>query len=178
MKKSSTLLYCYAALLALAGAWISLRGDSCLRSLLGVGPESNLAIAFVLGLGSGLAFVLFGYFCAQSFDWAKKLEEEFKNLLGPLSIPSVIMIALVSSFAEEFFFRAAMQPVLGLTMTSLTFGLLHIGPGRVFLPWTILATLMGFYLGWLFEWTGSLIAPITCHLVINAINLFRLSRVR
>ena len=35
---------------------------------------------------------------------------------------------------------------------------------------------MGLAFGWLYEWTGQLLAPIVAHTVVNGINLPRLAR--
>jgi membrane protease YdiL (CAAX protease family) len=35
---------------------------------------------------------------------------------------------------------------------------------------------MGFAFGWLYEWTGQLVAPIAAHALVNGINLPRLAR--
>jgi membrane protease YdiL (CAAX protease family) len=35
---------------------------------------------------------------------------------------------------------------------------------------------MGFAFGWLYEWTGHLVAPIVAHALVNGINLPRLAR--
>ena len=93
----------------------------------------------------------------------------------PLTPGQILLIAAASSVGEEAFFRGAVQPWLGLPVTSVVFGLLHVGPSRVFLPWTTMALIMGFALGLLFSWTGSLIAPVLCHGLINAINLRRIA---
>ena len=69
------------------------------------------------------------------------------------------------------FFRGALQPRAGLWIAGLLFGLVHLVPKAVFLPWTAFAILSGWVLGWLFEATGSLLAPIAAHMVVNGINL-------
>ena len=51
------------------------------------------------------------------------------------------------------------------------FALLHVGPGRRFLPWTVSALVLGVGFGVLAEETGSLGAPIAAHFMINFLNL-------
>jgi membrane protease YdiL (CAAX protease family) len=51
------------------------------------------------------------------------------------------------------------------------FALLHVGPGKRFLPWTVSALVLGVAFGWLAAWTGSLGAPLVAHFTINFMNL-------
>jgi len=60
---------------------------------------------------------------------------------------------------------------MGLIVTSVVFGLLHYVPDRVFLPWTVFATIVGFICGGLYQATHSVVAPIVAHTLLNAINL-------
>ncbi|MBW1809031.1 MAG: CPBP family intramembrane metalloprotease [Deltaproteobacteria bacterium] len=168
------ILIFYGILLGVALLWSGLRGDPGLF----LRPnQSDLfpLLAVAIGVGSGLFLAWLSFVTSRYFSWARRLEAEFARILGRLSFGQVAAIALASSIAEEAFFRGAMQPTLGLVLTSLIFGCLHIGPTRTFISWTIMATLMGFVLGLLYLWTATLLAPILCHLLINAINLHRIS---
>ncbi|HUU02819.1 MAG TPA: CPBP family intramembrane glutamic endopeptidase [Myxococcota bacterium] len=164
----------YAVLLFAALAWSMARGDGPLPTPAGVSFMRHLAGA-AMGLAAGLVVVTGDWLSVRLFTWARRLEEEFTKILGPLSAGQVIFLAVTSSVAEEAFFRGAMQPTLGLTLTALVFGLAHLGPTRIYLPWTLMAIGMGFLLGWLYTWTSTLLAPIACHLAINTINLARIA---
>ena len=96
--------------------------------------------------------------------------------LGPLSVSNAVLLALVSGFAEEVFFRGALQPRVGWLLASLLFGCVHFVPRREFLPWTGFAIGAGLLFGALFVWTGNLLAPVTAHVVVNGVNLPRLVR--
>ena len=91
--------------------------------------------------------------------------------LRGLGVPDALLLAAASGLAEEMFFRGALQPRVGLVVASALFGVLHFAPRRELLPWTVFAVVMGFVLGWLFAWSGSLLAPVIAHTVINAVNL-------
>ena len=67
-------------------------------------------------------------------------------------------------------------PTLGWVATSVLFGLVHIGPGRRFLPRTAWAIAMGFALGGIYEATGSLVGPLFAHVAINGLNLAYIAR--
>lgn len=112
---------------------------------------------------------------SRVFRFMRVLEEEFRHLLGKLSFTEILIIALVSGWAEETFFRGALQPLLGLTITSFIFGLLHFPMNQKFVPWTLFATGMGFLLGVLYIRTGTVITPIIVHTLVNLVNLLRIT---
>ncbi|MBD0357552.1 MAG: CPBP family intramembrane metalloprotease [Rubrobacter sp.] len=56
-------------------------------------------------------------------------------------------------------------------MTSLLLGVLHVGPDRRYLVWTVWAVGAGFLFGALYEWTGGILAPMTAHVLHNAATL-------
>jgi membrane protease YdiL (CAAX protease family) len=103
--------------------------------------------------------------------WARALHAEFRARLGPLRSTEIWVFATTSGVAEELFFRGAMQPALGLFLSSLVFGAVHVGPSRRFWTWTLWAGVMGLVLGALYEGSGTLLAPIVAHVVINYENL-------
>lgn len=169
------ILAAYAGLGIVALVWSMLRNDGTCLWDPRPGATMEPGLAALIGAVSGLLVACLSQLAVTKFTFARRLEEEFASILGPLSVAQVIGVAIFSSVAEEAFFRGAMQPDLGLVLTSLIFGLLHVGPGKVFLPWTVMALGMGFALGGLFIWTGSLLAPILCHGMINTINLRRIA---
>ncbi len=135
-------------------------------------PELLLHIA--AGLIFAAAVVILSGWTSKTFLWARRLESEFARIIGRRSTRDIIVMAACSGLAEELFFRGAMQPTLGLTLSSLIFGLLHMGPSRQFWPWTVFALVIGFVLGWFFEESGTLAASITAHSAINLANMLRL----
>lgn len=79
----------------------------------------------------------------------------------------LLILAAVAGLAEEALFRGVVQAGIGaqfglwpgLLAASLLFGLCHFVSPLYF----ILATLVGLYFGWLYEWTGGLLAPVIAH---------------
>jgi uncharacterized protein len=106
----------------------------------------------------------------------EELTREFGRILGILSWQEVFWLALASGIAEEALFRAALQPLWGLTIASLCFGLAHVGPGRRFLPWTVFAVAFGFLAGALVEWRSGLLLPAVVHITVNGRNLYWISK--
>ncbi|MFY9820362.1 MAG: CPBP family intramembrane glutamic endopeptidase [Thermoanaerobaculia bacterium] len=130
-----------------------------------------------LGLGLGAGLLLLGLWAAAErvFPLARELEAKLAQALGPLSGSEAIALALLSGFAEELFFRGAVQGTLGLVGATILFGLLHSGPGKELRLWTLFALLAGVVLGLLMQWRGNLLGPVAGHFLVNAVNLRRLA---
>jgi membrane protease YdiL (CAAX protease family) len=82
-----------------------------------------------------------------------------------------LAVALTAGICEELLFRGALLPWLGHVPQALIFALLHVGPSRRFLPWTVSALVLGLGFGFLATETGSLGGPIAAHFTINFLNL-------
>ncbi|MBI2026689.1 MAG: CPBP family intramembrane metalloprotease [Deltaproteobacteria bacterium] len=129
-------------------------------------------------IGLGVAFLVVGIsFCLTRYlGFAQKLEEEFKKHLTPLDLHSIFGMAAASALGEEFLFRGVLQPQLGLFGTSIIFGLFHFPFKKELLAWSIMALVMGFVLGGLYEYTGNLLASILCHFGINFLNILIMNK--
>jgi membrane protease YdiL (CAAX protease family) len=143
-------------------------GDGAIRQM-GMGSITGL-------LASGLALFII------SRKFFEKEKAFYYNLIGRLGInrAGIIFISLCAGIGEEIFFRAAIQPYLGISLTSLLFVLLHgyLTPGNLRLSIYGLALtgiIIGF--GYLFELVG-LIAAITAHTVFDLVLLFKMTGIR
>lgn len=110
------------------------------------------------------------------FASARGLEKQLTELLGALPLGEVLALALLSGFAEELFFRGAMQAAWGWLPATLLFTVLHTGPGPSYRVWTAFAGVAGLVLAGLMAWSGNLLAPIVAHVLVNGVNLARISR--
>ena len=131
----------------------------------------GLASSIGLGLALALTVVAMTPLLVDRTKWARELHAELAEIISPLSFAEITWLALASGFAEELFFRGAMQPVLGLLITSVIFGAVHVGPRPVFVVWTTWAFVMGLLLGSIFELTGVLWGPVLAHVWINQRNM-------
>lgn len=161
--------------LALGGAlWIGLR--------LGVIPLSLFVdrrgwwIDLGAGLAAGLLLLGAWWGAERTFPLARELEARLGEALGPITPSEAVALALLSGFAEELFFRGAVQGALGWGAATVLFGLLHSGPGKAFRLWTLFAVIAGALLGGLMAWRGNLLGPVVGHFLVNAVNLRRLAR--
>jgi uncharacterized protein len=172
----------YGGLAALAVVIGVLRGNLDIFHHPGglLSSELPLAARMVLGGAAGVAFGLgiagVTRYTVYRYRWAEQLHIEFRGLFGPLKNLDILAYAAISAVSEEMFFRGAVQPILGILLTSLVFGALHVAPGRKFIPWPLQALTMGLAFGGLFWLSGDLSAPIMAHFTINYQNLHFINR--
>ena len=140
-------LVVYGPLTVGALAWAWLGGGRFAWTLetpwLGAPYPERFALSIGLGLTLGLAVVAMTPLLVERTKWARTLHKALGEIISPLSSAEITWLALASGFAEELFFRGAMQPVLGLLITSVIFGVVHVGPKPVFFAWTTWAFVMG-----------------------------------
>jgi membrane protease YdiL (CAAX protease family) len=160
--------------LALAGAlWIGFR--------LGVIPLSLFVdrrewwLDLGLGTGAGIGLLALWWGAERVIPLARELGERLAALLGPISTAEAIALALLSGFAEELFFRGAVQGAWGWLAATLLFALLHSGPGPAFRFWTLFAVIAGAIFGGLMVWRENLLGPMAGHFLVNAVNVSRLA---
>src|ERR1044071_5961268 len=91
------------------------------------------------GAALGLGVVGLTRVATRHFQWARDLHHSFHDLLGPLTGKEILILALASSIGEEVLSRGALLPWLGVWLQAIVFVLLHVGPGKRFLPWTVSA---------------------------------------
>ncbi len=88
---------------------------------------------------------------------------EIRALFSQSTIIDILLISIVAAFAEEILFRGIIQIKLGLIPASIIFGFLHFITPAYF----VIATLMGLYMGGLFQTYNSLLIPIQIHFVYD-----------
>ena len=173
--RTSTIIY---AAMAGIGALIAYYKQGNLLEILTIPAEpENLSFLLAIGaLGTGVLLII-NYFFEEFFKSFVALKALLTRLLGPCSVGAIFYLSLISSIGEELLFRAAIQPSLGLVLTSFLFGLLHIGPGGGGISsWSLWAIIAGLLLGWMFQETGSLIPSLLCHFAVNFVSLMQLKR--
>ena len=141
-------------------------------------PDWLLLGGPAIGAALGLGVVGLTRIATRHFQWARDLHSSFHDLLGPLTGREILILALASSIGEEVLFRGALLPWMGVWLQGVVFALLHVGPGKRFLPWTVSAFVLGVAFGWLAVWTGNLGGPIAAHFAINFLNLRYIVRAR
>lgn len=146
-----------------------------LRLAPGRAPRAAVAVMVVGVLALGQAL--------DSLAWVLGLEgggalEMIRRALTRAS-PGMLALALLgigvfAGFAEELFFRGFMQtrlvarwpPWAAVTAAALGFGILHLDPVHA-----ALAFVLGLYLGFLVERSGSVVPAVICHAVNNCASI-------
>ena len=130
-----------------------------------------LAVVGILALGQTLDSLTVLTGLAQHGNMVM-IRRALAQAVGPDLFLAVLIVGLLAGSAEEIFFRGYMQTRLAqrlprgaaVIMTSVCFGAFH-------LDWlhSVLALVLGLYLGWITELTGSALPAVVCHVVNNAL---------
>lgn len=111
--------------------------------------------------------------------WAEELQRLMREIVVPLfrNAPAgtLFLVSLLAGVGEELLFRGVIQgglssllgPWPALILASVLFGTLHALTRAYF----IIATLMGFYLGMIYLWTGNLLIPVLVHFLYDWVVL-------
>lgn len=169
----------HAILAAFLLGWWYLRGDVGLAEFFALRSFTAWRQYVFLGIAGGIVgwmatIVLTGLLAGA---WVKTQE------LPPMAeIPPVIfwmaelpnwkklLIIGVAMVVEEAFFRAFLQPRVGLWLSSALFAVSHWSYG---LPFLVLGVfIVSLFFGWLFARTGSLLPPMLAHGLFNGVQLF------
>ena len=170
LSRASLVIGLYGAMALVAIVFAAGRGDPDLYRI-GTPSAVLLLLGPTLGFLLGLAIVALTRLATKRSQWARDLHASFRDLIGPLALREVVILAMASSVGEELLFRGALLPWLGVWVQATIFALLHVGPGKRFLPWTASAFVLGLAFGELALRTGSLGGPIAAHFAINFFNL-------
>ena len=142
------------------------------------GRPRDVPIGFVVAIVlAGMNLWLLRY--APAHPIVSSIRTTYAELLAPLFAPlgprAAVLVGLSAGLGEELLFRGLLQPLAGLPLASLTFGLAHVA-GRGMAAFGVWATLMGALLGGLTLATGGLIAAIIAHGVYDALALTYIRR--
>jgi membrane protease YdiL (CAAX protease family) len=129
-----------------------------------------------LALSAALGVVGLSYGGVRWVPSVRRLSRLLAEVVGSFTVTEAFAAAVFSALGEEFLFRGVLQHYIGIVPASIFFGILHTGPGKKFVPWTLFAVGVGLLLGYLYERTGNLLAPVATHFVVNWANLLLLSR--
>lgn len=154
------------------GVWIHFTGRKSLVTLL---SPNDIALTVLLAVGCTVAIAILNKIALALIPAARSLEEEFGFVLGKQPKLDCFIIAVVSGFAEEVFFRGAMLQNIGLAFTTIIFALVHWPLSPKMLLWPVYALVAGLILGIQTQLTNSIIAPIITHTFINFVNLMAIS---
>lgn len=163
----------YGAIILLALLWSYVRGLGL--ELLGESAAEGL----LYGIATAAFTVSAGVVVYRLVPVMRRIASEVgPQVVDPASGVQLVFVALISGIGEEMLFRGVLQQEFGLVVAAIAFGLLHVGPDRRYLVWTLWAVFAGFLFGGLYALTGALLAPILAHALHNGVTLILWKRSR
>jgi uncharacterized protein len=131
----------------------------------------NLLRDILLGaLGASFPLVLFIFLLSKQAEkipftssLRKTIINDIRVIFSKTKFLDLCLISILAGFAEELLFRGVIQVKLGIVGASIIFGLLHF----VTPAYCVIATIMGFYMGILFQYYESLLIPIQLHFIYD-----------
>ena len=138
----------------------------------------SLWLQVLIGISFGIVTAMAGWQIVE-LPQMTKIKRFFVELISPikLSKSQIVFISICAGVGEELLFRGAIQPVLGIWITSILFVLLH----GYLNPFNLQLTFYGIYMvfvigvmGLMTEHLGILTAMIA-HTLIDVILLRKLS---
>jgi hypothetical protein len=131
--------------------------------------------AFILGLTVAGGITICSAIIYRIWPSYRRSADYYLELvIKPLMWPDLVWLGLLPGLSEELLFRGVMLPaiglnILGLIVSSLAFGVLHLS-GENQWPYVVWATIIGGVLGYLALMTGNLAIPIIAHILTNFIS--------
>jgi membrane protease YdiL (CAAX protease family) len=165
-------IFFYGFLGAAGAIWIHF---ACPRSLSDLFRVENRWLTYGVGIGAGLAVAGMSALLVRWYQPARVLEQEFGYLLGNQGVGEIFLLAGMSGLAEEILFRGALQQWVGPYLSAVIFAMAHPPFNRRLAMWPVFAFAVGLLFSFELELTGSLVAPVLTHVVINLVNLLRIS---
>lgn len=158
----------------------------------GPGPGTFRPADLILGLILAIPLLWFNWmlFVQNVFSYSQALAPTVRNLTKlrvevveplarSLSFRETTLIGLAAGFGEEFFFRGALQPEIGLIFSSLIFSLLHFGTRIIeYRQSFCVYFIVSCYFGLAFSAGASLWALSICHSAYDIIILAALQKPR
>ncbi len=135
-----------------------------------LGYEAALLVA-ALGL-----HVLFDLLGPKKVPAIARFWNTLHHSLGPLHTSTILLLALLSAYGEELFFRGALQPAVGYLPATVLFALSHFPPQRSMLIWPFYALAMGAILGLLRILGGDIYSAVLLHFLANTVSLYLLRK--
>jgi membrane protease YdiL (CAAX protease family) len=128
------------------------------------------------GLALTASIALF-ILCHRLIRWPQTPHSDLSHIPVITLLPSLLMSATVAGIGEEAGFRGYLQgplerrygPALGITITSIIFGLAHLTHGA-FLPAILFDIGWGALYGLLTHWSGSIVPAIILHSSADALE--------
>lgn len=105
-------------------------------------------------------------------------QQSIHQIWSKLSTSQGYYISCFAAISEELFFRAALQPALGVVLTASMVTMLHISPKLKYTGLSALSFIKACVLGLIYAASQSLILVILSHFLINIHSLLQLQKIK
>lgn len=139
-------------------------------------PDDGKALQELLvlvGLGVGLIAVLHELCRLLMPEQYKYYRAWISTVLGKITIPQALYLALLSAIGEEVLFRGAVQPYLGVLWTSLVLAFLHVTPRGLVPVWLLISFFTNVMVGLIFQYTQSIYPGMMIFFLCSSFALVR-----
>ncbi|NLL51134.1 MAG: CPBP family intramembrane metalloprotease [Peptococcaceae bacterium] len=132
--------------------------------------EIRITPGIIAVLLLGILLLLFLQLLFYKYVPRHELAEELNRMLmEKFSLSELCFIFFTGALIEEFLFRFLLQSLLGITLTSLIFALIHVR--YISKKYMLLEVfLLSVILGIIFEATSMFYVPVVCHFVLNILT--------
>jgi uncharacterized protein len=126
-------------------------------------------IAGILIMAAGVIFYVLdkGLFRGKV---RQTMESQIYPMFHDITPVGILLVAFMSGFCEELFFRGVLLTEIGIFFSSVIFGLLHTPGKKVWMlgAWT---AFIGMVMALLYRGTGNLFVPMTAHMINNLVAI-------
>jgi hypothetical protein len=172
--RKSTIVYGIMAAIGLAA--MAFFHDSLVTAFALPAEPVDTSRLLACGIVAAAVLLVLSYFFEDWFESFRELKAIIMQVLGKVSVPMAIYLSLVTSVGEELLFRGAIQPFAGVLLTSILFGMLHMGHNGIVSAWSFWALIAGYMLGWMYDETGSIWPSMIAHFGVNTVSILSLRR--
>ncbi|MEX2592327.1 MAG: CPBP family intramembrane glutamic endopeptidase [Anditalea sp.] len=141
----------------------------------------DIPFQLIIGLLAGMAASGIAMFIITR-KFFKQEKKFYYNLISKLdlNLAGILILSLCAGIGEELFFRAGIQPLLGIWWTSFLFVMLHgyLNPKNLRISiygLVMVAIIAGF--GYLFKYSG-IFTAMTAHAVFDMVLLLNMTKKR
>jgi membrane protease YdiL (CAAX protease family) len=159
-----------SALLAIGLLWMFVRKIPVFENI--KVDKGSIILGIIMG---GVVLASSGiFYLIDSFVFNLKMKNIIEKMIYPIfskvTFPEIIMMAVMSGIAEEFFFRGILMKEFGIIIASVIFGALHTSSRDTWFMgfWSALA---GVFFCILYLKTGNLFVPMLAHAVNNFVGV-------
>lgn len=131
--------------------------------------EVNWPRDIIIGIALAIAVVIFNLILSRYLPEALIDDGGInEKIFGKRPLWHIFVISLVVAISEELLFRVVLQTQMGLWLTSLLFAIIHF---RYLKKWMLFGMVLwvSLMIGWLYDYTGSVVGPMICHFLIDFI---------